>query len=1401
MSLSKRLPYPGLRAFTREESDLFFGREGCVDQMIDRLGENRFLAVLGPSGSGKSSLVRTGLLDGLELGLLSAASSHWMIADLHPGGQPIRKLAAALLQVKTGTAPDTTSLDLMTTFLRHGPRSVVEWASGGNIPAGYNLLILVDQFEELFRYADYAQREEAEAFVATLLESSSAPGVPIYVVITMRSEYLGACASIHGLAERISAGLYLAPRMDRQECREAIEGPAGVVGFKVEPALVNRMLNDLGSFAPWEAGEEGDLATQLARQADQLPLMQHVLNRLWLRAEGEASGGQVELKLAEYEEIGGLSGALDAHGAEVIAALGAERLTQIENIFRALVSGNALATAVRRPCRMDELIDAAGGRRSDVVAIVDAFQAPGCNFLRTTDPSLSNDAVIVDISHESLIRQWTPLQQWLEKEARDGVVWRRLTSAAERYAAREGGLLTGLDYQSSLAWWETANPTRAWAARQGGKYEAVQDFLTESRRAEDKRIAEEQEEHLQERNRLRRFVAGLATALLLFVALGIADFVAIRGLRAARTDLDKKNQEAAKARDAAESQVRMTAKVLNDVSNTVHRYQGVVGAGELESDLMKTLQPYEQEISQQHASAVEEGNTARDDYRRGLAFETIGDAKQALTSYAAAYEESRKDISGKISSKQPVLESLQVGFINAGCRYAWFLFDIGEDQEGGEVLEEMRNLVGHYNAEAASKELLIAHSKLENLESRYATDHKQPDLEKQHAAAALNLAKRATALSGSKTDLSTASFTFITYRNRARLAEGAEKDKLMAQACELADRLMDEDPRNSVSINARYDCLLDQARAARRKGKYDEAAEKIGTAEETVEGGLRTDSRDLGLLLSMATLENFLADLAWDQHKDSVRFAYAIEAKDYIVRALSGRTLFQSTTSEMKDLYDGCCKNLDPQDFPSPAIELKFYKDIAEALAPTLEAFPKAPSFAYVAADASARMAKVVKSDARRNKETEDHISRALEWFDKVGPLHNLSSYSEDFTAYCSIYNERARLYAADGRVDLMLRDIKKMKELCTPALNKYPWDIYLRDQILDNAEIAGRGLFDSQRYKEALPYLEFASHWGKRESSRLLGRMYRDGLGVTWNEEKANEFEALAVGQLLTRFTPEADFGGVKSAFNVYIRDWPPEYPYEGIDDQVIWLKEARNGTFTQPTIDYFHKLTKLAHDNKMTLRGLAAYASSAELKNDLSTDVKTAPNEAAQPQYALAQSLEQQKKYAEAADAAEAALRLDPNSIDIMDFAESIYHDKLFRFDRAYELNARRVEMGFGGRDFVEKQLTTGRFEECAAMATAVREGATEKTTRIIVSSIGFACLTAEQKPEAAHAAGHRLRKEVQDLGYFNWSFAGTKHFVSTNPAFAGKASQWVSLFEALEHSDEKKVLAALTALGVPE
>ena len=144
---SPRAPYPGLRAFRREETDLFFGREDCINAMVDRLAATRFLAVLGSSGTGKSSLVKTGLLDALELGLMVKAGSRWQIVEFRPGGAPLKNLARRLLE--TADPNDKadhaeTDVDLLRAFLARGPRSAIEWCRSGHLPKGANLLLLVD---------------------------------------------------------------------------------------------------------------------------------------------------------------------------------------------------------------------------------------------------------------------------------------------------------------------------------------------------------------------------------------------------------------------------------------------------------------------------------------------------------------------------------------------------------------------------------------------------------------------------------------------------------------------------------------------------------------------------------------------------------------------------------------------------------------------------------------------------------------------------------------------------------------------------------------------------------------------------------------------------------------------------------------------------------------------------------------------------------------------------------------------------------------------------------------------------------------------------------------------------------------------------------------------------------
>ena len=126
-----------------------------------------------------------------------------------------------------------------------------------------------------------------------LLESAREAGVAIYVTITMRSEYLGACSLIEGLSDAINAGLFLTPRMTREQCREAIVGPAEVCKFEIEPALVNRLLNDLADFATWDGRDDNDQLDRITRRADQLPLLQYTLNRMWLRARERSSDRRI----------------------------------------------------------------------------------------------------------------------------------------------------------------------------------------------------------------------------------------------------------------------------------------------------------------------------------------------------------------------------------------------------------------------------------------------------------------------------------------------------------------------------------------------------------------------------------------------------------------------------------------------------------------------------------------------------------------------------------------------------------------------------------------------------------------------------------------------------------------------------------------------------------------------------------------------------------------------------------------------------------------------------------------------------------------------------------------------------------------------------------------------------
>ena len=300
-------PYPGLRPFQQNEAYLFFGREAQVEDMLARLEERRFLAVVGTSGCGKSSLVRAGLLPALEQGFLSDAKRNWRMAIMNPASAPFDNLTTVLLGEAALSRERQTSsqaASLLQATLRRGPLGLVEAVAESHLPEDTNLLLVVDQFEEIFRYRKQTQNvNDADAFVNLLLASaqSKQSDVPIYIVITMRSDFIGDCALFTGLPEAINDSQFLTPRLTRDQYRSAIVEPALVAGGRLTDALVNQLLNDIRG------------------EPDQLPVLQHALMRMWTQAA--TNGPERALTPDDYEEVGGLAGALSMHCDEILLDL------------------------------------------------------------------------------------------------------------------------------------------------------------------------------------------------------------------------------------------------------------------------------------------------------------------------------------------------------------------------------------------------------------------------------------------------------------------------------------------------------------------------------------------------------------------------------------------------------------------------------------------------------------------------------------------------------------------------------------------------------------------------------------------------------------------------------------------------------------------------------------------------------------------------------------------------------------------------------------------------------------------------------------------------------------------------------------------------------------------------
>ncbi len=457
-------PYVGLRPFFDEDSFYFFGRSEQITELLELLHGTHFVPVLGSSGSGKSSLVRAGLIPTLRAGFMVADRDGWRMAKCLPGDAPIENLAEALLR-SVGVERTPLVVNALATRIREDFDDAVIEVLRPHLTAHESVLILVDQFEELFAFRGAAgaesddepdaapdamrtadrlrRRRDASLLVSVLLSLAVRTDVPVYVVTTMRTDFLGDCDIFTGLPEAINRSGYLVPRLTRAQLRSAIEGPARLVGARAAPRLVDRILNDVGD------------------RMDRLPMMQHALRRTYEAWKSAGMMGPIDL--ADLEMIGGLDGALNVQAEATIADIDPG---VAERVFKRLTAIDKNSRRVRHPTRLSDLRAVAGsGNVAALMTLLDRCVSEGTNFMFASPDGQPND-LRYNITHESLIRQWDRLRKWVDEEQAQRDWYFGVASRAALYASDpETGLMSRGDLRIADEEMTAHRPTAGWAAR------------------------------------------------------------------------------------------------------------------------------------------------------------------------------------------------------------------------------------------------------------------------------------------------------------------------------------------------------------------------------------------------------------------------------------------------------------------------------------------------------------------------------------------------------------------------------------------------------------------------------------------------------------------------------------------------------------------------------------------------------------------------------------------------------------------------------------------------------------------------------------------------------------------------------------------------------------------------
>jgi WD40 repeat protein/energy-coupling factor transporter ATP-binding protein EcfA2 len=533
----KMNPFPGLRQFTAERSDLFFGRETESSEIAGKILRNRFVAVTGASGSGKSSLVLCGLIPALKKYSLERGEK-WNFLTMRPGRDPFGNLANSFLNAINSQQTERETGSEIISILKESSDGIKHIINKFTSSFTGKTLLFIDQFEEVFSYCTQGiwnrSGSEIKNFVHLLTDAVNKGNPDFHLIIAIRSDLISECEQFRSFTELINGSSYLVSPLSADGIREAIIGPLKMTGVEIESDLVEHLINEME-----ESG-------------DNLPVLQYTLMRIWMNWKA-ANEQQRPIGFADYSPVGSMRDGLSYQADGIYMNLDQESRWICEKMFRLLTGAGLGNQGSRCSATIEELKSSIPCSQDALINVIEEFRKPVISVLDPDYATPLTPGSLLELSHESVINLWGRLKKWVDEESESVQIYLGLSEASALYQQGKTGLLKSPDLQLALSWRDKNRPTLGWARRYNPAFERAMVYLRTSEQEfleSEKRKERYNKWRLKRIRRLSSLFGGMAViaALIMTIAL-ISKFSA-----------DKRRQQAEEERIRIEAQKNAAEK-------------------------------------------------------------------------------------------------------------------------------------------------------------------------------------------------------------------------------------------------------------------------------------------------------------------------------------------------------------------------------------------------------------------------------------------------------------------------------------------------------------------------------------------------------------------------------------------------------------------------------------------------------------------------------------------------------------------------------------------------------------------------------------------------------------------------------------------------------------------------